>query len=162
VSFNSGLCACKGGVLLLGPYLQSILVCLFWKWGLMNYLPGLASNLNPPNPNLLSSWDYRHEPPVPGHDSCFEHYCVLSIRTVSGTCSRNIASSCCSLFTFFPPHPLHSDASFLFSLDQHILGLEVWDHSQRSQYHTANWWQIYKVMWRANDCCLTSVKLLCT
>jgi hypothetical protein len=31
----------------------------------MNYLPGLASNDNPPELCLLSTWDYRREPLVP-------------------------------------------------------------------------------------------------
>jgi hypothetical protein len=42
------------------------LLWLFWRWGLTNYLPGLASHLDPPNPSLPSSWDYRCEPLVPG------------------------------------------------------------------------------------------------
>jgi hypothetical protein len=37
---------------------------LFWRWGLENYLPGLASNLDPPDLSLPRSEDYRHEPPV--------------------------------------------------------------------------------------------------
>jgi hypothetical protein len=32
----------------------------------MNYLPGLALNSDPPDLCLLSSWDYRDEPPAPG------------------------------------------------------------------------------------------------
>jgi hypothetical protein len=31
---------------------------------LMNYLPGLAPNLHPPNLSLLSSLDFRCEPPA--------------------------------------------------------------------------------------------------
>jgi hypothetical protein len=30
-------------------YLQSILLWLFWRWGLVNYLPRLALNCNLPN-----------------------------------------------------------------------------------------------------------------
>jgi hypothetical protein len=35
---NSGLHACKTGALLLEVHLQSILLWLFWRWGLTNYL----------------------------------------------------------------------------------------------------------------------------
>jgi hypothetical protein len=42
MDLNSGLHACKAGALLLEPRLQSILLWLFWSWGLVNYLPGLA------------------------------------------------------------------------------------------------------------------------
>jgi hypothetical protein len=61
---NLGLYACKTGALLLEPNCQSILFWLFWKWSPVNYLPGLALNLNPPNLSLPSS--HRHEPWVPG------------------------------------------------------------------------------------------------
>jgi hypothetical protein len=40
----------------------------FRDGGLMNYLPGLALNLDPPDLSLPSSKDYRSEPPAPG---CF-------------------------------------------------------------------------------------------
>jgi hypothetical protein len=35
-------------------------------------LPGLASNCDPPALCLPSSWDYRHEPMVPGLYCAFE------------------------------------------------------------------------------------------
>jgi hypothetical protein len=40
---------------------------LFLSSDLSNYLPGLASNYDPPDLCLLSSWDYRREswrPPI--------------------------------------------------------------------------------------------------
>jgi hypothetical protein len=37
-----------------------------FKIALVNYLPRLASNLDPPDPCLLSSLDYRREQPAPG------------------------------------------------------------------------------------------------
>jgi hypothetical protein len=43
---NSWLHACKA--LLLEPHLESILLWLFWRWSLVNYLPGLALNLDLP------------------------------------------------------------------------------------------------------------------
>jgi hypothetical protein len=36
---------------------------------LWNYLPRVALNRDPPDLCLLSSWDYRHEPPAPS--TCF-------------------------------------------------------------------------------------------
>jgi hypothetical protein len=33
-------------------------------WGLGDFLSGLALSCDPPNLHLLSSWDYRSEPPV--------------------------------------------------------------------------------------------------
>jgi hypothetical protein len=38
----------------------------FSRQGLTNYLPRLASNVNPPHIYFLSSWSYRREPPAPG------------------------------------------------------------------------------------------------
>jgi hypothetical protein len=35
-------------VLYLDPHLQFILCWLFWRWGLLNYLPELTFNLDPP------------------------------------------------------------------------------------------------------------------
>jgi hypothetical protein len=52
---DSGLCACKAGPLLLESLLQSILLWLFWRWGLLNYVPKLASNCNTPDLCLQSS-----------------------------------------------------------------------------------------------------------
>jgi hypothetical protein len=37
-----------------------------WAGVLWNYFPGLASNWDPPDLCLLSSYDYRHEPSMPG------------------------------------------------------------------------------------------------
>jgi hypothetical protein len=52
---NSGLCTCKAAALALEPLLQSILLWLFWRWGLMNYLLGMALNQDPPYLSLPSS-----------------------------------------------------------------------------------------------------------
>jgi hypothetical protein len=51
--------------------LQSIVLWLFWRWGLENYLPWLVLNCNPPNLSLSSGQDYRCEPPAPGLDFSF-------------------------------------------------------------------------------------------
>jgi hypothetical protein len=42
------------------------LLWLFCRWGLTNSLPGLASNLDPPDLSLPSSWDDIRDPPAPG------------------------------------------------------------------------------------------------
>jgi hypothetical protein len=52
---NSWLCAYKTGARLLEPHLRYILLWLFWRWGLMNCLPGLTSNRDPPDLSLPSS-----------------------------------------------------------------------------------------------------------
>jgi hypothetical protein len=43
----------------------------FSRWGLTNYLPGLALNHDPPDLCLLSSWDYRCGPPCQASDFSF-------------------------------------------------------------------------------------------
>jgi hypothetical protein len=40
-----------------------LFVCLL---GLLNYLPGVALNHDPPDFSLLNSYDYRNEPLAPG------------------------------------------------------------------------------------------------
>jgi hypothetical protein len=52
---GQGFHACKVGTVLLEPHLQPILLQLFWRWNLKDYLPGLASNHNPPDLSLPSS-----------------------------------------------------------------------------------------------------------
>jgi hypothetical protein len=57
--------------LISGLHLEPLHQPNFWWWGflrqgLMNYLPGLALNCDPPDLCLLSRWDNRCEPPVPG------------------------------------------------------------------------------------------------
>jgi hypothetical protein len=42
---NPGLHTCKAGALALETHLQSILLWLFWKWGLTSYLPGADCKL---------------------------------------------------------------------------------------------------------------------
>jgi hypothetical protein len=51
---NSGLHACKSGTLPFS-HTSSILLWLFWTWGLVNYLPRLALNHNPPDRSLPTS-----------------------------------------------------------------------------------------------------------
>jgi hypothetical protein len=52
---GAGLHAHKAGALPLEPHLQSILLWLFWRWGLVNYSPRLALNHDPPNLSLPST-----------------------------------------------------------------------------------------------------------
>jgi hypothetical protein len=47
--------ACKAGILLLEPHLQSILLWLFWKWSLVNCFSRLSSNLDLPTVSFPSS-----------------------------------------------------------------------------------------------------------
>jgi hypothetical protein len=54
-SLNSRLSDCKAGALLLDPHLQSILLWLFWRCGLMTYFPKLVSNCDPQDLSLPSS-----------------------------------------------------------------------------------------------------------
>jgi hypothetical protein len=48
------LLTCKAGTLLFEPH-QSIFFWWFWRWGLKNCLPRLASNFNSPYLSLPSS-----------------------------------------------------------------------------------------------------------
>jgi hypothetical protein len=52
---NPGFCTCKAGALLLEPLLQFILLWVFWRWGLVNYLSRLALNCDPLQLSLPSS-----------------------------------------------------------------------------------------------------------
>jgi hypothetical protein len=59
--------------------------------GLRNYLPGLASNCNPPYLILPSSKDYRHEPPV--FRSLYQHFLLGCSAVVF--CKRVINHALC-------------------------------------------------------------------
>jgi hypothetical protein len=54
--------------------------------GLENYLTGLASNHDPPNLSLPSSWDYRREITVPGKDY-YNDWEMCSQNFVSRRCT---------------------------------------------------------------------------
>jgi hypothetical protein len=60
-SLNSGLFTCKAGALLLEPCLQPILLWLFWRWGLVNYLPSLGLNPDLPDLSLPNRQGYSCE-----------------------------------------------------------------------------------------------------
>jgi hypothetical protein len=46
--------------------ISPIFVQYFWRKGLLNYLPGLASKHDPPDLNVLKCKEYSHESLVPG------------------------------------------------------------------------------------------------
>jgi hypothetical protein len=52
-SLNQGLCICKAGALPLETQLQSIMLWLFRRWGLVNYLPRSG----------LELWSSQFQPP---------------------------------------------------------------------------------------------------
>jgi hypothetical protein len=74
---NSGLCTYKAGT-------------LFWSRGLLNCLPGLSSNCDPPDLSLPSSWDYRHEPGS----------CTLEAQRVHTRTHTQLFHSFCFCFMF--------------------------------------------------------------
>jgi hypothetical protein len=53
--------ASSAGALPPEPHFQSILLwlLLLWRWGIVNYLPGLTLKYFPPDLSLPRSWDYR-------------------------------------------------------------------------------------------------------
>jgi hypothetical protein len=76
----------------------------------MNYLPGLASNLNPLDLCLLSSWDYRGESPAPA--SLFFFFFIIFVSCLnSSPAGQTKEPSCLSalfiavtyLLTLFAP-----------------------------------------------------------
>jgi hypothetical protein len=56
LGFELGASHLKSGAVLLEPHLQSILLCIFWRWGLEtpSYLPRVSSNCNSPDISLPS------------------------------------------------------------------------------------------------------------
>jgi hypothetical protein len=60
---NSGPHICQAGALPLGSLHQPSFVGFFWDRVLRIICPWLALNHHPPDLCLLSSWDYRREPP---------------------------------------------------------------------------------------------------
>jgi hypothetical protein len=55
----------------------------------VNYLPGTDFKLRSPDLCLLSSWDYRHEPLVPGFICIFklclaDYHCEQEMMTARG------------------------------------------------------------------------------
>jgi hypothetical protein len=63
---------------MLEPYLQFICSGYFWKWGgLVNYLPGQASNLDPPELSLPKREDYKQ---CQAKDKTFYVYLMVTKR----------------------------------------------------------------------------------
>jgi hypothetical protein len=87
---NSRFHICEAGTLPLEPHLQSIFIWLFQRWGLLNYLPGLATNLNPRSSQPQLPKDYRCEPPAPDTDKIYfwRYLQVMMHNTVKLECFR--------------------------------------------------------------------------
>jgi hypothetical protein len=60
---NSGLRTCKAATCLLGPYFQSILLWLFWRWGLHELFA--RAGLEPQSSQLARTTGVSHQHLVP-------------------------------------------------------------------------------------------------
>jgi hypothetical protein len=115
---------CKAVTLLLEPHLQSIFGwSYFGDGGLINYLPRLALNLDPPDLSLPRSWDYRRNPLGP------DLQCIL-IRLIPSVIPPYPSSlpfleqfqqvSCSIFIHVYKVHPPYS-ASFTLSIYAYTL-----------------------------------------
>jgi hypothetical protein len=79
------------------------------SWGLVNFLSGLASNCNPLDLCLWSSWDYRHESP------CLATF-PLSVSSLAP--SSGMRTPLCAVMA--AEHPLHPHPTSCVQWEYHL------------------------------------------